>query len=89
MLSAPVPLLPMHQTERFACGIERLDIWLKQCALKNQISGASRTFVMCESSRVLAYYALASSAVVVKATSGRFRRNMPDPIPVVVWAGLQ
>ena len=88
MLSAPVPLLPMHQTERFACGIERLDIWLKQCALKNQISGASRTFVMCESSRVLAYYALASSAVVVKATSGRFRRNMPDPIPVVVLGRL-
>jgi len=47
MLSAPVPLLPMHQTERFACGIERLDIWLKQRALKNQISGASRTFVVC------------------------------------------
>jgi len=88
MLSAPVPLLPMHQTERFACGIERLDIWLKQRALKNQISGASRTFVVCESSRVLAYYALASSAVVVKATSGRFRRNMPDPIPVVVLGRL-
>jgi len=88
MLSAPVPLLPMHQTERFACGIERLDIWLKQRALKNQISGASRTFVVCESSRVLAYYALASSAVVVKAASGRFRRNMPDPIPVVVLGRL-
>ena len=88
MLSAPVPLLPMHQTERFACGIETLDIWLKQHALKNQISGASRTFVVCESSRVLAYYALASSAVVVKATSGRFRRNMPDPIPVVVLGRL-
>ena len=88
MLSAPVPLLPMHQTERFACGIERLDIWLKQRALKNQISGASRTFVVCESSRVLAYYALASSAVVVKATSGRFRRNMPGPIPVVVLGRL-
>lgn len=88
MLSAPVPLLPMHQTERFACGIESLDMWLKRRALKNQISGASRTFVVCDSSQVLAYYALASSAVVVKATSGRFRRNMPDPIPVVVLGRL-
>jgi len=88
MLSAPVPLLPMHQIEGFACGIESLDMWLKRRALKNQISGASRTFVVCESSQVLAYYALASSAVVVKATSGRFRRNMPDPIPVVVLGRL-
>lgn len=88
MLSAPVPLLPIHQTERFACGIESLDMWLKRRALKNQISGASRTFVVCDSSQVLAYYALASSAVVVKATSGRFRRNMPDPIPVVVLGRL-
>jgi predicted N-acetyltransferase YhbS len=88
MLSAPVPLLPMHQTERFACGIESLDMWLKRRALKNQISGASRTFVVCDSSQVLAYYALTSSAVVVKATSGRFRRNMPDPIPVVVLGRL-
>jgi GNAT superfamily N-acetyltransferase len=38
--------------------------------------------------QVLAYYALASSAVVVEETSGRFRRNMPDPIPVVVLGRL-
>jgi GNAT superfamily N-acetyltransferase len=88
MLSAPVPLLAIHETERFACGDESLDMWLKQRALKNQISGASRTFVACESTQVLAYYALASSAVVIKATSGRFRRNMPDPIPVVLLGRL-
>lgn len=88
MPSAPLPLLPIHETDRFASGVESLDIWLKQRALKNQISGASRTFVVCESTQVLAYYALASSAVVVKATSRRFRRNMPDPIPVVVLGRL-
>lgn len=87
-LSAPVPLLPTHETGRFASGVESLDMWLKQRALKNQITGASRTFVVCESTKVLAYYALASSAVVVKETSGRFRRNMPDPIPVVVLGRL-
>ncbi len=68
--------------------VESLDVWLKRRALKNQITGASRTFVICESTSVMAYYALASSAVVVNAAPGRFRRNMPDPIPVVVLARL-
>lgn len=36
----------------------------------------------------MAYYALAASAVTVEAASGRFRRNMPDPIPVVVLGRL-
>ena len=38
--------------------------WLKRRAAANQVSGASRTFVVCEDgSQVVAYYALASSAV--------------------------
>ncbi|MBV6413069.1 MAG: hypothetical protein OMOMHJEC_00859 [Xanthomonadales bacterium] len=36
----------------------------------------------------MAYYALASSAVAVNAASGHFRRNMPNPIPVVVLGRL-
>jgi predicted N-acetyltransferase YhbS len=56
--------------------------------VKNQISGASRTFVVCDNGRVVAYYALASSAVTVDEAPGRFRRNMPDPIPVVVLGRL-
>ena len=34
------------------------------------------------------YYALASSAIAAAAAPGRFRRNMPDPVPVVVLARL-
>ncbi len=52
------------------------------------MSGASRTFVVCEGPRVVGYYALASGAVAVEAASGRFKRNMPDPIPVVVLGRL-
>ena len=87
-LAAPAPLLTTHEVEGFSCGVESLDVWLKRRALKNQIAGASRTFVICESTRVMAYYVLASSAVVVNAAPGRFRRNMPDPIPVVVLGRL-
>lgn len=65
-----------------------MDHWLKLRALKNQATGASRTFVICDGKRVLAYYALASSAVTAEVATGRLRRNMPDPIPVVVLGRL-
>lgn len=87
-LSAPEPLAPHHETDRFASGVESLDRWLFRHALKNQTSGASRTFVACKGNRVLAYYALASGSVAVEAAPGRFRRNMPDPVPVVVLGRL-
>jgi len=86
--AAPVPLAAHHLTEGFACGTESLDNWLKRRALKNQAQGASRTYVVCDETRVVAYYALASGAVASSETTGRFRRNMPDPIPVVVLGRL-
>jgi len=86
--SAPEALAEHHDVQGFSCGQPALDDWLERRAKANQVSGASRTFVVCESDRVVAYYALASSAVTVATTSGRFRRNMPDPIPVVILARL-
>ncbi len=87
-VSAPEPLQGHHDTGDFKSGVESLDTWLKRRALKNQLSGASRTYVACEGRRVLAYYSLASSAVTVAEAPGSFRRNMPDPIPVVVLGRL-
>lgn len=85
---APVPLAGQHNTEDFSCGTESLDSWLKRRALKNQIQGASRTYVVCIEKRVVAYYALASGAILASEATGRLRRNMPDPIPVVVLGRL-
>ncbi|KYI91046.1 GNAT family acetyltransferase, partial [Salmonella enterica subsp. enterica serovar Typhimurium] len=60
-----------------------IDNWLEQQAMKNQTTGASRTIESCGStSHVLAYYTLASSAVTTTTSPGRYRRNMPAPIPV-------
>ena len=87
-VAAPEPLTEHHDIEAFVSGVESLDQWIKRRALKNQATGASRTFVSCENRRVLAYYALASSAITVDDAPGRFRRNMPDPIPVVVLGRL-
>lgn len=88
MLSAPQPLGALHQVDLFSSGVPVLDDWLKRRALPNQASGASRTFVVCEAAVVVAYYALASCAVSVTQAPGRFRRNMPEPIPLVVLGRL-
>lgn len=37
---------------------------------------------------MIGYYAVASGAVKMVETSSRFRRNMPDPIPVAVLGRL-
>ena len=86
--SAPVALSAQHQTEDFSCGTESLDTWLKRRALRNQIQGASRTYVVCQGDQIVAYYAIASGAVTCNEATGRLRRNMPDPIPVVVLGRL-
>jgi GNAT superfamily N-acetyltransferase len=88
MLGAPEPLSGDHAIADFDSGVASLDAWLQRRAAANQVSGASRTFVVCDDSRVVGYYALASSAVVPATAPGRFRRNMPDPVPVVVLGRL-
>jgi GNAT superfamily N-acetyltransferase len=87
-LSAPDLLRDHHELDEFRSGEPSLDDWLKRRARANQISGASRTYVVCSGPKVIGYYALASGVVTVENAPGRFRRNMPNPIPVVVLARL-
>jgi GNAT superfamily N-acetyltransferase len=87
-LSAPTPLADHHELAEFDSGVPELDDWLRRRAHANQVGGASRTFVVCEEDRVIAYYALAFGAVMQPEAPGRFRRNMPDPIPVAVLGRL-
>ena len=66
-----------------------LDDWLKRRALANQSSGASRTFVVADQdSRICGYYAMAAGAVSHPLATRGVRRNMPDPVPVMVLARL-
>ncbi|MBV9266077.1 MAG: GNAT family N-acetyltransferase [Acidobacteriaceae bacterium] len=75
-------------TPRPSCAACLLDEWLKKRARPNQAGGASRVFVICERNRVVGYYALSSFCVTPAIVPGRFRRNMPDPIPVVLLGRL-
>lgn len=88
-LCAPIPLAASHLLDDFTCGEASLDEWLKRRALTNQMSGASRTFVVTnEECRVYGYYAMAGGAVSHQAATSNVRRNMPDPVPVMVLARL-
>lgn len=88
MYSAPELLNATHHLDKFDCGEEALNSWLKRNALKNQQNQASRTFVICQNNNVVGFYALAAGSVSHQFVSGRLRRNMPDPIPVVVLGRL-
>jgi GNAT superfamily N-acetyltransferase len=88
-IQAPQPLAQIHELSEFDCGEAVLNDWLKRRAFANQVSGASRTFVVAnEHNQVLGYYALAAGAVAHTEASSTVRRNMPDPIPVMVLGRL-
>ena len=84
----PEHLTAAHDVSMFDCGVPELDTWLKRRALQNDINRASRTFVVSAQGRVVGYYALATGAVAHSLATGRVRRNMPDPVPVMVLARL-
>ena len=83
--SAPTPLTAAHDTSTFTCAHGSLTAWLQRRALGNAASGASRCYVVCDGAqRVIGYYALSAGSVASEAAPGRLRRNMPDPLPVIV-----
>lgn len=88
ILSAPTPIHAEHDTSNFECGQISLDDWLKRRALANHESGASRTYVVTERNRIIAYYALCSGALACAEATGKLRRNMPDPIPMAILGRL-
>jgi GNAT superfamily N-acetyltransferase len=87
-LPPPERLTREHDTSGFDSGSSQLDPWLRRRALANEASGASRTYVVCEGRRVVAFYVLATGAVLQRDAPGPVRRNMPDPIPVMVLGRL-
>ncbi|MGM4915163.1 GNAT family N-acetyltransferase [Rhizobium sp. 768_B6_N1_8] len=88
MLSAPALLSEAHDLQLFDSGHDSLDQWLRRRARANKVSGASRTYVVCEGERVVGYYCLLSGALAVADAPGAIRRNMPDPVPMAILGRL-
>jgi GNAT superfamily N-acetyltransferase len=84
----PEKLRPEHDVSSFDCGEPVLNDWLCRHALQNQQSGASSTYVISDKTRVVGYYSLAAGSVARETATGRVRRNVPDPVPVVVLGRL-
>jgi GNAT superfamily N-acetyltransferase len=87
-LSAPQPLGSEHELDAFTSGVEQLGDWLKRHALHNEVDGGSRTFVACAERRVVGYYSLAAGSVMRGVATNRVRRNIPEPIPVILLGRL-
>jgi GNAT superfamily N-acetyltransferase len=84
----PKKLSATHDLTGFDSGEPLLDEWLRWRALHNEASGSSRTYVVCEGKKVVGYYTLGVGAAVHAVAPGRVRRNMPDPLPVMVLGRL-
>ena len=87
-VSPPELLTAQHDVSDFTSTEPTLDEWLKRRALKSQKSGAARTYVVTSENFVIGYYSLAVGSVTRSLSVSRVRRNMPDPIPVMLLARL-
>lgn len=86
-ISSPTPLGENHDLTQFNCGEPALDDWLKNRARKNE-SRFSRTYVVCEGRRVIAYVCIAAGSVERAGAPGKLRRNAPDAVPVSIIGRL-
>ncbi|SDT07224.1 GNAT family N-acetyltransferase [Microterricola viridarii] len=86
----PRAIQPGDDYSSFDCGELTLDEWVRTRALKNEKTGASRTFVSIEaaSGRVAGYYCLSASSLGHEEATSSLRRNMPSPIPVILIGRL-
>ncbi|SOC88547.1 Predicted acetyltransferase [Curtobacterium sp. 314Chir4.1] len=90
VLRRPRPITQHDDTSQFECGKPTLTSWLQIRAIRNEAGGASRTFISIddETDRIAGYYCLAASSLQSAGVPGSLRRNMPDPIPVVLIGRL-
>jgi len=86
-LNGLVPLDGTHDLSRFDCGKQPLNDWLKEHALQSE-GRSARCFVACDGKHVVGYYCLSAGAVERNKLAGRFRRNMPNVVPVIVMGRL-
>lgn len=87
---SPRALSPADNRANFDCGGLSLNEWLTTRAVKNEATGASRTFVSIDtgSNEVAGYYCLSASSLLPEVAPGGVRRNMPNPIPVILIGRL-
>src|SRR5258707_730462 len=86
-LTPPAALTSAHNLTRFQCGKAPLDDWLRLHALNNE-GRSSRTYVVCDGLEVVGYYCLSTGAEKRESAPSKIRRNIPDPVPMIVLGRL-
>lgn len=87
-MNRPESITADHVVAEFDSGRSVLDDWLASRALRNEREGGSRTYVLSDGGVVSGYYRLSAGSVMHRVAPGSIRRNMPDPIPVVLLGRL-
>jgi GNAT superfamily N-acetyltransferase len=85
-------IVKLHRSltlDRFDCGVNSLNNFLKQYALMNQSSGGAQTYVAVIEDVVVGYHSLAAGEVAHEAVPARVAKGMArHPIPVMLLARL-
>ena len=84
----PELLASAHDVGEFICGDDALDDWLHRRASRNQREGSSRTWVVTDRERVVAFYASSTAVLTRIEATRRAARNQPDPLPAMLLGRL-
>ena len=89
-ITQPRQLLGTDDLSQFDCGRTSLNDWLRRNGWRNQVSGASRTSIVCdlETGQMVGYVTLAATHIKRSALPKAGQRNQPDPIPAVLLGQL-
>lgn len=88
-LSTLAPLNVSHVVDGFDRGRSSLNEWLLRRARRNEASGDSRTYVVCNvDKQVVAYHSLAAGQVLRADAPKPLARNAPEPIPIIILERL-
>ena len=80
------PLAGNHDRQRFDCGRQELNDWLRQVARQHQDKGLSKTFVAVREelpARICGYYALTLAELDNRHLPEAWRKKLPRRIPGV------
>jgi len=89
-LSSPRPIRKDDDRYDFDCGERVLNRWLRRHAWGNEVTNASRTYVVIdeENGLIAGFVSLATGQIERAFLSKSQQRNQPDPIPVLVLGQL-
>jgi predicted N-acetyltransferase YhbS len=89
-VTPPRPLAETDDRRSFDCGREALNAWFQRVAWTNQVSGVSRTNVICDSTNgdIIGFVSLSAGQVERAFLPKANQRNKPNPVPVTLLGQL-